>query len=463
MPLANRGYARLAYNNVLGGGLMHAKTSMTVLALALIAAAPAAAQLNTHDNDPRISELERRLSAARAELEETYQRIQAMELSLAELRKKDLEEESPTDRDSPGREFTVGGATRVNYAIGSYGATTGGPSRASGDYGNFSLDTLRLDVNYSNGPLDARFQYRFFNAYHALHTAYLGREFSDKGQLKAGMTRVPFGPHDFGVSKSWFFDQHFYVGLADDMDLGISYSRPIGQSKLDIAYFVSDEGSWAGRSGDSARYAYDVVNESGTGYEERDQLNVRGIRRIKYGSAQLDVGLSLQYGTLRSRGPQPDGDGIVASAHVVANVNALSVAGQLTRYHYDVSARQPLGTDDLVQVGGFDAPATIASAAWIPAVSISYELQTPGLSWLDSVTPYLEYSAVLKDPRGFNDSELFILGAAWSHQGWYIYSDIALSNGNEFIGGETAFGDRLGANADDQWQHRVNLNLGYYF
>jgi hypothetical protein len=58
---------------------------------------------------------------------------------------------------------------------------------------------------------------------------------------------------------------------------------------------------------------------------------------------------------------------------------------------------------------------------------------------------------------------LFVLGAAWGRGGWYIYTDLAMSNGNEFIGGDTAFGDRLGANVDDEWLTRFNVNFGYYF
>lgn len=447
---------------------MNAKVSAAALALAVFAApALPATETRTIGLDARVAELERRLATAQAELAETHERIHAIESDLAELRNATAEDESQNGEDSvpieSDRTFRVGGAMRVNYAIGSYGDATGGPSRAARDGGNVSLDTLRLDTDYTNGPLDARFQYRFYDGYHALHTADLGYEFADKGQIKVGVTRVPFGPHKYGISKSWFFDQHFYVGLADDMDLGVRYSRPIGNTKFDIAYFISDEGSWAGSSRDSARYAYDVVNESGTGYEERGQFNVRGIYRVEQWSAPVDIGLSLQYGKLRSRGVQSDGDGFAVSAHAVANLDGFSVAGQLTRYRFDVGAEQPLGTDDLVQFGGFDAPATIASAAWIPAVSLRYNVDTDRIAWLDSVMPYLEYSAVVKDERRFKDSELFVLGAAWSRKGWYIYSDLALSNGNEFVGGESEFGDRLGANLDDQWQYRFNLNLGYYF
>lgn len=97
----------------------------------------------------------------------------------------------------------------------------------------------------------------------------------------------------------------------------------------------------------------------------------------------------------------------------------------------------------------------------MPAVSLSYTHVTDSIDWLDYVIPYVEYSSVIKDESDFNDSELFIMGLALARNGWYIYNDLAFSNGNEFVGGDTAFGDRLGANADNDWITRFNINFGY--
>ena len=50
-----------------------------------------------------------------------------------------------------------------------------------------------------------------------------------------------------------------------------------------MAYYVSDEGTYNGAnfSKDSVRYSYDVVDETGDGYEERNQVNLRAIYTIK--------------------------------------------------------------------------------------------------------------------------------------------------------------------------------------
>jgi len=429
----------------------HRQTA-SALAIATALAFPASAIADSHGTaelKARISELEQELASAQAKLDAA----QAGDAGAS----KDI------TFGLLGGTLKVGGAMRANYAVGDYGDATGGPSRAWDDGGNFTLDTFRVNLDYTNDAVVGKVEYRFYNGSHFLHTGWLGYNFDDGGQIQVGVNRVPFGPGAYGVSQSWFFDQHYYVGLADDMDLGVKYTRPMGDWTIDAAYYFSDEGTGAGRSRDSARYSYDVVNESGSGYDERNQVNLRAIYHIKGGAVATDVGASLEYGELKSDGPQDDGDHWAASVHMVNKWSNFTLATQLTRYEYDVDANQPLGTEDLVLFGAFDFPNTIAAKAWIPAVSLSYYKETPSIPWLDYVIPYIEYSTIIKDEDRFNDSDLVTLGAAWGHGGWYIYTELAYSNGNEFVGGESAFGDRLGANADEEWLKRFNINFGYYF
>jgi len=111
----------------------------------------------------------------------------------------------------------------------------------------------------------------------------------------------------------------------------------------------------------------------------------------------------------------------------------------------------------------------VAAKAWIPAVSAAYTITPEQLDWLDTVTPYVEYSNIMKDNGVFNDSELCIIGAAWWRGGWYIYTDLAFSNGNYFVGSDgddystfAGVGD-FGINGNDTWNTRFNINFGYYF
>ena len=94
---------------------------------------------------------------------------------------------------------------------------------------------------------------------------------------------------------------------------------------------------------------------------------------------------------------------------------------------------------------------------------------TDGIPWLDYALPYIEWSSIIKDESAFNDSQLFILGTAWARGGWYIYSDLAYSDGNYFVGNERDNYGRIdgvgdfGVAGNDKWNYRFNLNLGYYY
>ncbi|WP_019584309.1 hypothetical protein [Thioalkalivibrio sp. ALE16] len=364
--------------------------------------------------------------------------------------------------------LSIGGALRANYVIGDYPGDSN--RRDWDDGGDVFLDTVRINLDYENGPWLGKLEYRWYNGYNMLHTGWVGYNFENESQLQVGVNRVPFGPGAYGVSQSWFFDQHYYIGLSDDMDLGVKYTMPMGDWTWDFAYYARDEGHYSGDSRDSARYSYDVVNHFGDGYEERNQLNVRGIYSIP--NADTDVGFSAQYGELKSKGPQSDGDHYAVSGHMVNNWGNWTLASQLSYYKYDVDEHNVFGvdgstaptlTDRHVQFGAYDFSNAIAAEGWVPAVSLSYFKETDSIPWLDYVIPYAEVSSIVKSESSFNSSDLVVLGAAWGRGNWYIYTDLAFSNGNEFVGWDAQFYDRLGSNNDDNWQTRFNLNLGYYF
>ncbi|MFW5936718.1 MAG: hypothetical protein ACOCS6_01550, partial [Desulfosalsimonas sp.] len=193
--------------------------------------------------------------------------------------------------------LTIGGAMRANYYIGDYPEkATSHPSRAEEDGGTFTLDTFRINLDYEQGPWIGKAEYRFYpgydgnnsDGYHFLHTGWVGYNFEDDSQLQVGVNRVPFGPGAYGVSQSWFFDQHYYVGLSDDMDLGAKYTMSIDKLTVDFGYYAMDEGNYFGVTEDSSRYSYDVVDKSGNGYEERNQFNVRAIYPIEMGDITTD-------------------------------------------------------------------------------------------------------------------------------------------------------------------------------
>ena len=378
----------------------------------------------------------------------------------------------------------IGGALRVGYAYGSYG-TEESPHRRGENIGDADLEIFRLNADLNYDKISGRIEYRWYDNYSMFHTAWIGYNLGDLGTVKAGIVRVPFGPTAYGVSSSWFFDQHFYVGLADDMDTGIRWSDTFGKLALDVGYYLTSEFQTEGSSLASSRYSYDIVpweekadadgkvewGAGENGYDEQHQINLRGIYSLE---KVADVGVSVQYGMLKPTEDIVD-DGAnhyAVSAHMKNVFSDFTLFTQFSYFAHNITDETPWGTGDLIPMGAYDFAWPIASKGMIPAFSLRYNgVDASGISWLNSVTPYIEGSTIMKSVEGFNNSTLVVLGASWTLFGaLYTYSDFALSNGNSFVGNDgdtydniyTGAGD-YGANGNDTWNWRMNFNFGYYF
>lgn len=378
----------------------------------------------------------------------------------------------------------IGGALRVGYAYGSYGSEEN-PHRRGENIGDADLELFRLNADLNYDKISGRVEYRWYDNYSMFHTAWLGYNLDDLGIVKAGIVRAPFGPGPYGVSSSWFFDQHFYVGLADDMDLGIRWSNTFGKLALDVGYYLTSEFQTEGSSLASSRYSYDIVpwdekadadgkvewGAGENGYDEQHQINLRGIYTLE---KVADVGASVQYGMLKPTEDIVD-DGAnhyAVSAHMKNVFSDFTLFTQFSYFAHNITDETPWGTGDLIPMGAYDFAWPIASNGMIPAFSLRYNgVDASGISWLNSVTPYIEGSTIMKSVEGFNNSTLVTLGASWTLFGaLYMYSDLGLSNGNGFVGNDgdvydniyTGAGD-YGANGNDTWNWRMNFNFGYYF
>lgn len=447
--------------------------------------------------EDKVRALETQLDAARAELEGARNageltevnsnptKAQATVIATADAATSEAEN-APVDQGFAIGPITIGGAMRVNYVYGDYETNDNGPSRG-GNGGNVELDTFRINAALDYHNLIGEFEYRWYTAgsgesYNFMRTGWLGYKFDDNQHIEVGLNRVPFGAGPYGISQSWFFDQHYYVGLADDPDVGVKYTRDTDNWSLDLGYYTRSEPSFSGRSTDSTRYGYDAVrwnesvNDDGTvnfdgprsGYREKDQFNARAITTLTGDNSSTDAGLSLQYGSLDGSRVD-DGNHWAASIHAVHSRDKFKLGLQVSRFGFDIDDDNPWGTDALIPLGAYDFTWTVASKAWLPAISLSYQLDTPTLPWLDYALPYIEWSSIIKDEDAFNDSQLFVVGTAWASGGWYIYSDLAYSNGNYFVGNENDDYSRIdgvsdfGVNGNDNWYYRFNLNLGYYY
>jgi outer membrane murein-binding lipoprotein Lpp len=450
----------------------------------------------TEELSRQLEQTEKDLEAARKKEAEANEKAEQANAELIELRKTFDERAPVEDAKIQFGPVTIGGAMRVNYVLGSYVVDdpAEGPNR-SGNTGNIELDTFRVNMTLAQNNWIGALEYRWYSdygksfpaSYSFLHTGWLGYQFDKDNHVEVGLNRVPFGPGPYGIAKSYMFDMHYYLGLADDMDVGVKYVTNPGDWKFDLAYYLRSEHSFLGRSLDSTRYSFDVVrwNESvdddgnviyggqENGFDERNQFNLRAIRSMQIFNADSELGVSLQYGQLKGK-ETDDGDHWAASAHMINRWGNIELASQLTRYEYRIDSDNPWQTDRLVPTGAFDFAWFLASEAWVPAVSLSFSHAPKSIAWIDKIVPYIEYSHVIKDESSFNDSQMFAIGSQFYRGGWLVYTDLILSNGNWFIGNEADDGkadnyNRVdgvgdwGANGNNRWNTRFTINFGYYF
>ncbi len=375
--------------------------------------------------------------------------------------------------------LSIGGAIRANYVNGDYTKTgTSAPQRGDNG-GNFSFNLFRINLDYAKAGLLGKVEYRWYDGYNFLHTGWVGYK-TDDFQVQVGVNRAPFGVGAYGPANSWFLDQHFYVGLSDDMDMGIKFITSFGNLSLDLAYYYQAEPKGRGGTREAARYSYDVVDNGSeyAYYEENHQFNVRGIYSMEFGdSIKEDLGISLQGGRLKAtRSGADDTLAYACSVHSKTAMDNWVLMLQVTQYDYGAKYKEAGLTEDLIAMGAFDFAWPVANSGLIPAVALSYTWK-PGVEWIDSVTFYNDYSVIIKNGkmpsgRDFEDCALNVTGIAIASGGWYIYVDYAYSNGNYFVGNKgdiyssdyagSEVGD-FGANGNDAWNGRFNINFGYYF
>ncbi len=381
--------------------------------------------------------------------------------------------------------LTIGGAMRANYVLGDYEKDGSGAPQRGGEGGDFELDTFRINLGFQQDEFIGAVEYRWYTGYNFLHTGYVGYEADDFGRLVVGHTRVPFGVGPYGPANSWFFDQHYYVGLSDMMKIGATYTRSFDELTFDLGYYAIDIPNGRGASDESSRYSYAIVPEDVADipgvYEEENQVNARVIYSLE--QLNTDVGVSAQWSQLNAQDNRAsNSDAYAFSVHSSSTFGPLGLMLQLSSYKFDTDYNEVDGVrpnNDLIVMGAYDFAWPVASEGIIPSVAVSYTI-TPETDWVDSITFYNDYSVILKDGdlngSSFNDSQLNVTGMAIAKDGWYIYVDYALSDGNYFVGDkgdDYGFGDDgefaaasvgdFGANQNDKWNGRFNINFGYYF
>jgi len=344
-------------------------------------------------------------------------------------------------QDAPGQGDSFvkfGGAVRFNYGWLDYG-----PTQA------LDLELLRADFNAGNGPLFTSVQYRWYDGFDAVHHAYVGWNFNDTTEVKAGIQQVPFGLLPT-ASNSFWFGSGYYLGIEDDYDPGIVVTRKDGDSTWHVGWFAGDE---YGDGGRYDRYSFDVADTAGSPYREKHRLNVRYERRYTLDQGTLLLGASASSGHVMDVDDRTRHTSGSAAVHAQWTHGQWTTQVQWARYRYGVPG-------DRIAMSAFMYPFEIAAKADVPTANVAYSFGRQG--WFDDVTCYNNFSQTVPyaDRPGLRPSTQNVTGCSVSKGAMLTYVDWIAGRNMWFAGGN-------GIGIDDgdrsRWHSRFNLNIGFYF
>ncbi len=347
----------------------------------------------------------------------------------------------------PEPEIHLGGALRFNLVHRDF-------VRASeSKLGESGLDVFRLNVDGQLDSILVSAEYRFYSYMNTLHHGWLGYEFEDESQVQFGIHRVPFGLLPYAAHNVWF-GVPYYVGLADDYDMGVKYVRQDGPWSTHLAFYKNEE---LNDSTDPDRYSFDLLRAGDQQNEEVNQFNGRVAYTLGAGTdCKTELGISGQASDIYNATTDRDGDHWAAAAHMDSRCGRWNV--QLQGIHYEYDPANPAGVSrDSVRVGAFAGGYRIAAEGDIVVANLAYNFQSPWES-IDQITCYNDYSRLFKELDGAQDSQINTLGCAVGSGPLFTYIDWIYANNMAFFGDGSMAGD----GADD-WRSRFNVNVGFYW
>jgi len=405
--------------------------------LTVVFIATAAAQTGSNQQ-----KLEREVETQKKEIKELKQQVGDLQAA----RKSQSERQRGPDE----TKLKIGGALRFNYVLTDFN------DQNKDRKGDMAFDIFRLNVDavYSKVLLSA--EYRWYAYMNAIHHGWVGYNFSDAVQGQIGITKVPFGILPF-ASHSWWFGETFYLGLEDDYDMGVKFL--LGKSPWDLQVAFFKNGDW-GDPSNLDRYSVDVVVDGDQQNEETNQLNARLARKIEFGRrGSIEPGVSGMWGQLYNRTTGDTGDHWAAAVHLNSFYGPWNLMLEAIRYDY--SPENPPGvSDQTILLGAYGSTFLTSAGGNVYVANLAYKWD---VNWgpISELNFYNDYSVLVKDEDNFPDTQINTVGCMLHIGPVYTYVDLIFGKNAVFLNGGDAAQAQGGANQD--WNTRFNINVGYYF
>ncbi|EPL04595.1 hypothetical protein [Pseudomonas sp. CF161] len=351
----------------------------------------------------------------------------------------------------------IGGALRVHYRDEGWDTAE--------NNGRLLFDTFRIDVQatYKNAFSDLGYWFQD-DGKRSVDRGFIGYRLNNHSSLQLGAPFKPFGiePYpQFGTT--WHLP--FFMGYGVSAGVGMKYVYKDERWNLQLGYFprmLPADIRFSAEIGRGADFGKNLSQDN----EKKNQLNARIARTFLNDNWKTEIGASLATAELHNATTQDDGGYWAAGVHAVVNVGQWTLTTQGINYRYDPKNPEGVSKDSVLMGGnGLNPTYLIASKATIASLNIAYDIDTPMLGPLKRVKLYNDYSRLMKTVSGWDDSQMYTVGAQFLAMPVMAWVDLTWArNANHFGGAENGTGfintSSVGSN---QWYYRTNVNIGYYF
>nr|CDQ34236.1 hypothetical protein BN993_03690 [Virgibacillus halodenitrificans] len=359
----------------------------------------------------------------------------------------------------------LGGALRFNHRYEDWSSS----DKQQGG-GDIDFDAFYLDLEAEKDDLFLDLSYWFKdNDVRVLEHGFFGYRFSPRSRLEMGATFEPFGimPYpQFG----WTFNIPFYLGMGHNTALGAKYVYEGPKWEAQVGFFknpLSLDTRYAPNmaAADDVDDAFLAPTNSGQANEKQNQLSGRLVRTFQGDEWESRLGASAYAGQLHNDTTDRNGSYWGTELHALTTFGPWQVQLQGIRYAFDPKNPEGVSDDSVL----FASPGTpsyrVAAKGTVGVLNIAYDLPTSRLGPVKKLRFYNDYSRLVKDRSGWDDSQMETVGVqffALPVMGWL---DVTWGKNMNMMGGMPGGVGLASADAEGsgEWELRTNLNIGYYF
>ncbi|MEX2961684.1 hypothetical protein [Microbulbifer sp. TYP-18] len=372
-----------------------------------------------------------------------------------------------TTEDPVDSNLDLGGALRLQHRYEDWDSSSkGGAGKI-----DFESLTLKLKGNQGNFFADASYYLRYLNdeEINSLEHGYVGYRFSSDRQLQLGWAYEPFGLQPY-PQFGWTFNIPFYLAMGHSSALGGKYVQEFGDWDIQLGAFkkaIPVENRFSPNMADAKDVddAFVAPTNRLQANEKENQFNLHLNREFKGDGWDGTFGVSAYRGDLVNRLSDGDGDYWGAELQSIIHRGPWTLALQGIRYAFNPNNPAGVSEDSVLFAGAGTPSYLVAAKGSIGVANLAYDLPVSSLGPVKKLRLYSDYSHLLKDKAGWDDSQMATLGVqffAWPVMGWL---DFTWGRNLNVMGGRPGGVGLASADASgsDRVEFRTNLNIGYYF